>query len=199
MDVMAGVMLADGSAAQGRDRPRRPQPFLRRLQASCGAHLAGCVRGARRGPRALRRPRRDPHGQRQGLQRPLRTAPSEVMFDRICREQGISHRLAGVRSPTTTGKIERYHQSLRREFLDGRVFDSCGGCPARTRRVGPGYNSVPTRRWRARPRPGFRLSPLAEEPGQHARGRRPRSTAGSGSCAASPQTAWSRSTTSCSR
>ena len=43
---------------------------------------------------------------------------TEVLFDRICRENGITHRLTGVRSPTTTGKIERFHQSLRRELLD---------------------------------------------------------------------------------
>ena len=50
--------------------------------------------------------------------------PVEVMFDRICRENGISHRHTGVRSPTTTGKSERFHQSLRKEFLavvDGRL------------------------------------------------------------------------------
>ena len=50
--------------------------------------------------------------------------PVEVLFDRILRENGISHRHTGVRSPTTTGKIERFHQSLRREFLDGRVFSN---------------------------------------------------------------------------
>ena len=42
--------------------------------------------------------------------------PVEVLFDRICRENGISHRHTAVRSPTTTGKIERFHQSLRRSF-----------------------------------------------------------------------------------
>ncbi len=46
----------------------------------------------------------------------------EVMVDRICRENGISYRHTAPRSPTTTGKIERFHQSLRREFLDGRTF-----------------------------------------------------------------------------
>lgn len=48
----------------------------------------------------------------------------EVMFDRICRENGISHRLTAPRSPTTTGKIERFHQSLRKEFLADRTFAS---------------------------------------------------------------------------
>jgi len=48
----------------------------------------------------------------------------EVMFDRICRENGIGHRLTAIRSPTTTGKIERFHQSLRKEFLADRSFPS---------------------------------------------------------------------------
>ncbi len=43
--------------------------------------------------------------------------PVEVLFDRICRENGITHRLTKVRSPTTTGKIERLHQTLQRELL----------------------------------------------------------------------------------
>ena len=40
------------------------------------------------------------------------------------RQNGISHRHTAVRSPTTTGKIERFHQSLRREFLADRTFAS---------------------------------------------------------------------------
>ncbi|HZA80154.1 MAG TPA: IS481 family transposase [Actinomycetes bacterium] len=43
--------------------------------------------------------------------------PAEVMFDRICRENAITHRLTGVRSPTTTGKVERFHKTLRSELL----------------------------------------------------------------------------------
>src|SRR5436190_24245104 len=50
--------------------------------------------------------------------------PVEVLFDRICRENGISHRNTAPRSPTTTGKIERFHQSLRKEFLADRTFAS---------------------------------------------------------------------------
>jgi transposase InsO family protein len=45
----------------------------------------------------------------------------EVLFDRICRDNGIAHRLTQPRSPTTTGKIERFHGSLRRELLDDAV------------------------------------------------------------------------------
>src|SRR4051794_26712274 len=49
----------------------------------------------------------------------------EVLFDRICRRNGIAHRLTRPSSPTTTGKIERFHQTLRRELLDdARPFTS---------------------------------------------------------------------------
>jgi hypothetical protein len=48
--------------------------------------------------------------------------PMEVLFDRICRENGIRHLLTAPRSPTTTGKIERFHGTLRRELLAGRTF-----------------------------------------------------------------------------
>lgn len=43
--------------------------------------------------------------------------PVEVLFDAICRQNGIEHLLTQPRSPTTTGKIERFHRSLRAEFL----------------------------------------------------------------------------------
>jgi len=48
----------------------------------------------------------------------------EVLFEKICRENGIETILTAPYSPTTTGKIERFHRSLRAEFLTGRVFDS---------------------------------------------------------------------------
>jgi transposase InsO family protein len=50
--------------------------------------------------------------------------PSEVLFDRICRENGIGHLLTQPRSPTTTGKIERFHRAIRTEFRTDRVFAS---------------------------------------------------------------------------
>ena len=48
--------------------------------------------------------------------------PGIVLFDRICRENGIKHLLTAPRSPATTGKVERWHKTLRREFLNGKVF-----------------------------------------------------------------------------
>lgn len=52
------------------------------------------------------------------------THKAEVLFDRMCRENGISHRLTAPRSPTTTGKIERFHQSVRKELLADKTFAS---------------------------------------------------------------------------
>lgn len=49
--------------------------------------------------------------------------PVEVLFDRVCRENGITHRLTEPRSPTTTGKVERFHRTLRAEFRTDRVFE----------------------------------------------------------------------------
>lgn len=50
--------------------------------------------------------------------------PVEVLFDRVCRENGIRHLLTQPRSPTTTGKIERFHRAIRTEFRTDRTFAS---------------------------------------------------------------------------
>jgi transposase InsO family protein len=49
---------------------------------------------------------------------------SEVLFDRVCAENGIRHLLTAPHSPTTTGKVERLHKTMRAEFFAGadRVF-----------------------------------------------------------------------------
>ena len=52
--------------------------------------------------------------------------PVEVLFDAICRENGIEHLLTLPRSPTTTGKIERFHRTLRAEFDTRRASPACG-------------------------------------------------------------------------
>jgi len=82
------------------------------------------------------------------------TGPGPVLFDRICADNGIAHVLTAPYSPTTTGKVERLHKTMRAEFfraasgqfatigdlqaaLDGwvseyntaRPHQSCGGRP----------------------------------------------------------------------
>ncbi|OIJ87145.1 integrase [Streptomyces colonosanans] len=47
-----------------------------------------------------------------------RPRPAEVLFERVCRENGIGAKLTKPYSPTTTGEIERWHRTLRRELLD---------------------------------------------------------------------------------
>ncbi len=53
--------------------------------------------------------------------------PSEVLFDKICRENGITHRLTAPASPTTTGKIERFHRTLHRVLGRADLFLPASG------------------------------------------------------------------------
>ena len=50
--------------------------------------------------------------------------PGPVLFDRICHEHGIRHLLTAPYSPTTTGKVERLHKTLRAELFGLRAFAS---------------------------------------------------------------------------
>ncbi|HEY9291123.1 MAG TPA: IS481 family transposase [Microlunatus sp.] len=42
----------------------------------------------------------------------------EVLFDKICRMNGITHRLTQPASPNQNGKVERFHGTFRPDFLD---------------------------------------------------------------------------------
>ena len=48
----------------------------------------------------------------------------EVLFDKICRRNGITHRLTQPRSPTTTGKIERFHRTLADGWAYKKLYRS---------------------------------------------------------------------------
>jgi transposase InsO family protein len=50
--------------------------------------------------------------------------PANVLFDRICLNNGIRHLLTAPYSPTTTGKIERLHKTMRKEFFSDKVFET---------------------------------------------------------------------------
>jgi len=91
--------------------------------------------------------------------------PVEVLFDRICRENGISHRHTAVRSPTTTGKIERFHQSLRKEFLADRTFASIEEAQAELDTWVADYNTVRPHQAleMATPADRFRLAPISKD------------------------------------
>ncbi|MFI0091522.1 IS481 family transposase [Streptomyces bobili] len=88
----------------------------------------------------------------------------EVLFDRICRENGIAHRLTQPASPTTTGKVERFHQTLRRELLDGcGAFESVGAAQAALDRWVEEYNSVRPHQALDMQSPADRFAPVPEQ------------------------------------
>jgi transposase InsO family protein len=68
------------------------------------------------------------------------TGPGPVLFDRICHNHGVRHILTTPHSPTTTGKVERWHKTLRAEFLSGKVFDSIEDAQAQLDAWVDGYN-----------------------------------------------------------
>jgi hypothetical protein len=63
-----------------------------------------------------------------------------VAFDRICLNNGIRHLLTAPYSPTTTGKIERLHKTIRTELLAGRRFASITEAQAELDRWVAHYN-----------------------------------------------------------
>ncbi|MBJ7001728.1 IS481 family transposase [Streptomyces sp. CRPSP2-6A1] len=88
----------------------------------------------------------------------------EVLFDRICRENGIAHRLTQPASPTTTGKVERFHQTLRRELLDDcGAFESIEQAQAALDAWVEEYNSSRPHQALDMQSPGDRFSPVAEQ------------------------------------
>jgi len=46
------------------------------------------------------------------------TRNGEVLFDKICRRNAITHRLTAPASPNQNGKVERFHGTFRPDFLD---------------------------------------------------------------------------------
>jgi integrase-like protein/Mu transposase-like protein len=52
----------------------------------------------------------------------LARRPSNVLFDRICHDNGVRHLLTAPYSPTTTGKIERLHKTMRKECFADHSF-----------------------------------------------------------------------------
>src|SRR6478736_1060780 len=48
----------------------------------------------------------------------------EVLFDKICRKNGITHRLTAPASPNQNGKVERFHGTFRPEISEAGPFTS---------------------------------------------------------------------------
>ena len=124
MDVVGGVMLADGwkaSIVSGIDDHSRfivSALVVRRATARPVCDALGIAMAAHGVPQQILTDNGKVFTGRFG------PGSGEVLFDRICRENGIKHILTAPRSPTTTGKVERWHKTLRQEFLADKVFDS---------------------------------------------------------------------------
>ncbi|MEN3536277.1 integrase core domain-containing protein [Microbispora sp. ZYX-F-249] len=87
----------------------------------------------------------------------------EVLFDRICRDNGITHRLTQPRSPTTTGKVERFHQSMGRELLDDAgPFEDLAAVQAALDAWVAGYNTVRPHQSLDMACPAERFNPVPE-------------------------------------
>jgi transposase InsO family protein len=122
LDVVGGFLLADGSTAKaltGVDDHSRFCVYARsmpreRTQPVCDGFAAAL--------RAYGVPEQVLTDNGKVFTGRFHHPPVEVLFDRICRENGIEHLLTAPRSPTTTGKIERFHRSLRAEFDTTQVF-----------------------------------------------------------------------------
>ncbi|MFP5372990.1 MAG: IS481 family transposase, partial [Actinomycetes bacterium] len=91
--------------------------------------------------------------------------PMEVLFDRICRENGIRHLLTAPRSPTTTGKIERFHGTLRRELLNGRSFSTPAAAQEAVDRWRAEYNTDRPHQSLGRCTPAERFATRAQDAG----------------------------------
>jgi transposase InsO family protein len=155
MDVVGGVRLVDGSEAK--------------IVSGVDDHSRFCV-SAFVVPRATARPTCDALAlamRRHGVPQAILTdngkvftgrfgpGTGEVLFDRICRENGIKHLLTAPRSPTTTGKVERFHRTLREEFLTGKTFTSVSDAQVQLDRWVELYNHV-------RPHQGIGMVPPIE-------------------------------------
>ncbi|MEU7631827.1 IS481 family transposase [Nocardia sp. NPDC049220] len=119
LDIVGGVPLADGRQCKlltGIDDHSRFVVVAAVLVTPSAREVAAAFTAAMRRYGVPSEVLTDNGGQFTG--RYLKPAPVEVLFEQICRTNGIRQRLTKPRSPTTTGKIERFHKTLRTEFLD---------------------------------------------------------------------------------
>jgi hypothetical protein len=90
--------------------------------------------------------------------------PAEVLFERICRHNGITQRLTKPRSPTTTGKVERWHQTIQDELLDPHgPFDSLDAAQAAVDAWRVEYNTLRPHQSLDMATPAQRCAPVPTE------------------------------------
>lgn len=120
MDVVGGFPLADGTSAKaltGIDDHSRMCVCARLMTRE---HTRAVCEGLRAALTAYGAPEQILTDNGKVFTGRFNHPVVEVLFDAICRQNGIEHLLTQPRSPTTTGKIERFHRSMRAEFLSNR-------------------------------------------------------------------------------
>lgn len=142
MDIVGGVPLADGRSCKlvtGIDDHSRFVVVATVVAVPSGRAICAAFTAAMRRYGVPAEVLTDNGGQFTG--RYIKPQPVEVMFERICRENGIKQRLTKPGSPTTTGKVERLHRTLRQEFLDHVApFESPAAAQAAIDAWVEGYN-----------------------------------------------------------
>jgi transposase InsO family protein len=124
MDVVGGFLLADGSHAKALTGVDDHSRFCVSARLMARERTRAVCDGLAAALRTYGCPQQLLTDNGRVFTGRFNHPPVEVLFDRICRENGVEHLLTAPRSPTTTGKIERFHRSLRAEFDTRRVFTS---------------------------------------------------------------------------
>jgi transposase InsO family protein len=122
LDVVHGFLLADGTAAKALTGIDDHSRFCISARLMARERTQAVCDGFSSAMRAYGVPTQVLTDNGKVFTGRFAQPPVEVLFDRICRENGIDHILTQPRSPTTTGKIERFHRSLRVEFNTRQVF-----------------------------------------------------------------------------
>jgi transposase InsO family protein len=116
--------------------------------------------------------------------------PGETLFDKVCGQNGIEHILTRPYSPTTTGKIERFHRTLRLECLARTEFVSIEQAQESIDRFVEHYNTVRPHQALEMATPATRFYPAASHESRE--DSKPQLTAVSGNPAAGKPTASTR-------
>ncbi len=168
MDIVGGVMLVDtvtgelseAKVVTGVDDHSRYCVIAKVVERATGRAVCSAFVGALRGfgvPEEVLTDNGKQFTDRFGQ-------GGEVLFDRICRENGIAHRLTQPASPTTTGKVERFHQTLRRELLDEcRPFESIEAAQSALDAWVEEYNSSRPHQALQMQSPADRFTPILQE------------------------------------
>jgi transposase InsO family protein len=124
MDVVGGFVLADGRRAKALTGIDDHSRFCVSAHLMLRETSGNVCDGLARAMRAYGVPAQILTDNGKVFTGRFNRPPVEVLFDRVCRENGIEHLLTQPRSPTTTGKVERFHRAMRTEFRTDRTFAS---------------------------------------------------------------------------